>query len=89
MEKFWLDEQRMLLIHSAVMGSLRTELVASLGIERARGFLMRFGYNSGMKDAELAHKVRPEITKIRSVPCRPSASWYKRYGTRRTCRTRI
>lgn len=61
--KIWLDEQRMLLIHSAVMGSLRTELVASLGIERARGFLMRFGYNSGMRDAELAHKIRPEITK--------------------------
>ena len=61
--KIWLGEQRMLLIHSAVMGSLRTELVASLGIERARGFLMRFGYKSGMRDAELAHKVRPEITK--------------------------
>lgn len=60
--KIWLDEQRMLLIHSAVMGSLRKELVASLGVERARGFLMRFGYQSGMKDAELAHKIRPEIS---------------------------
>jgi len=60
--KIWLDEQRMLLIHSAVMGSLRKELITSLGIERARGFLMRFGYQSGMKDAELAHKVRPKIS---------------------------
>ncbi len=60
--KIWLDEQRMLLIHSAVMGSLRQELIASLGYERARGFLMRFGYQSGIKDAEFAHKIRPEIT---------------------------
>ncbi|MCP4597121.1 sigma-54-dependent Fis family transcriptional regulator [Neptuniibacter sp.] len=60
--KIWLDEQRMLLIHSAVMGSLRKELVSSLGLERARGFLMRFGYQSGMKDAEFAHKIRPDIS---------------------------
>lgn len=60
--KIWLAEQRMLLVHSAVMGSLRKELVTSLGIERARGFLMRFGYQSGMKDAEFARKIRPEIT---------------------------
>lgn len=61
--KIWLDEHRMLLIHSAVMGSLRKELVTTMGVERARGFLMRFGYESGMKDAELAHKIRPEISK--------------------------
>jgi DNA-binding NtrC family response regulator len=60
--KIWLDEQRMLLIHSAVMGSLRQELITSLGMERARGFLMRFGYQSGMKDAEFAQKIRPEIS---------------------------
>ncbi|MGH1462295.1 MAG: sigma 54-interacting transcriptional regulator [Neptuniibacter sp.] len=60
--KIWLDEQRMLLIHSAVMGSLRQELIASLGLERAKGFLMRFGYQSGMRDAEFAHKIRPEIS---------------------------
>ncbi|MFW1678116.1 sigma 54-interacting transcriptional regulator [Pontibacter sp. JAM-7] len=60
--KIWLDEQRMLLIHATVMGSLRKELITTMGIERARGFLMRFGYHSGMKDAELAHKIRPEIS---------------------------
>lgn len=60
--KIWFDEQRMLLVHSAVMGSLRKELITSLGLERARGFLMRFGYQSGMKDAEFAHKIRPEIS---------------------------
>ncbi|MBR9912778.1 MAG: AAA domain-containing protein [Gammaproteobacteria bacterium] len=60
--KIWLAEQRMLLIHASVMGSLRKELIATLGVERARGFMMRFGYQSGMKDAELARKLRPEIS---------------------------
>ena len=44
--KIWFNEQRMLLIHSAVMGSLRKELIETLGVERTRGFLMRFGYYS-------------------------------------------
>ena len=60
--KIWLDEQRMLLIHSSVMGLLRQELIQTMGVERAKGFLMRFGYHSGWRDAELARKVRPEMT---------------------------
>lgn len=60
--KIWLDEQRMLLIHSAVMGLLRKELIQTMGIERAKGFLMRFGYHTGWRDAELAKKVRPDMT---------------------------
>ncbi|MBY4676722.1 sigma-54-dependent Fis family transcriptional regulator [Marinobacterium arenosum] len=60
--KIWMNEQRMLLIHSAVMGSLRKELIDTLGKERAKGFLMRFGYQSGLKDAETACKVRPNLS---------------------------
>jgi DNA-binding NtrC family response regulator len=60
--KIWLNEQRMLLNHVSSMGLLRKELIDSLGMERARGLLMRFGYHSGWKDAALAHKLRPEIT---------------------------
>lgn len=60
--KIWLNEQRMLLIHSAVMGLLRNELIQTLGVERAKGFLMRFGYHTGWRDAELAKKVRPDMT---------------------------
>ncbi len=59
--KIWLGEQRMLLIHSAVMGLLRKELIDTLGIERAKGLLMRFGYHSGMRDAEFAQKLRPDM----------------------------
>nr|WP_067291125.1 sigma-54-dependent Fis family transcriptional regulator [Marinobacterium profundum] len=61
--KIWFNEQRMLLIHSAVMGQLRKELVETMGVERTRGFLMRFGYHSGWKDAELVAKVRPDLSK--------------------------
>lgn len=61
--KVWLNEQRMLLIHSSVMGLLRKELIETLGVERAKGFLMRFGYHSGWKDAELVDKVRPDMSK--------------------------
>ncbi|GAA0691999.1 sigma-54-dependent Fis family transcriptional regulator [Marinobacterium maritimum] len=61
--KVWLNEQRMLLIHSSVMGLLRKELVQTLGVERAKGFLMRFGYHSGWKDAELVDKIRPDMSK--------------------------
>ena len=56
--KIWLQENRMLLIHAGDMGILRDELITSMGIERARGFLMRFGYQAGKRDAEVARKVR-------------------------------
>ena len=61
--KVWFNEQRMLLIHSAALGELRKELIETLGIERTRGFLMRFGYYSGLRDAEMLHKIRPDFTK--------------------------
>jgi len=60
--KIWFDEQRMLMVHSEIMGSLRKELIATMGMERTRGFLMRFGYQSGIKDAQLVKKLRPDIT---------------------------
>lgn len=69
--KIWFNEQRMLLIHSAVMGSLRKELIETLGVERTRGFLMRFGYYSGLKDAESAHKIRPDFTKAEAFLAGP------------------
>jgi len=58
--KIWFGEQRMLLMHLSAMAAFRREVVNSLGIERAKGFFMRLGYQSGIKDAELARKLRPE-----------------------------
>ncbi|GJH14694.1 sigma-54-dependent Fis family transcriptional regulator [Caballeronia novacaledonica] len=67
--RIWLDEQRMLLVHTGAMGSMRRELIESLGIDAARGLLTRMGYNSGARDAELARRVRPEnsITEMFAV----------------------
>ena len=58
--RIWLDDQRMLLIHSRAMGVLRRELIESLGIDRARGLLTRMGYFAGARDAEMARRVRPD-----------------------------
>jgi DNA-binding NtrC family response regulator/predicted hydrocarbon binding protein len=58
--KIWLEEQRMLLLQSAAMGSFRRELIEMLGVERAKGLFLRLGYQSGLTDAELARKLRPE-----------------------------
>ncbi|MFJ3524786.1 sigma 54-interacting transcriptional regulator [Pseudomonas sp. NPDC090203] len=57
--KIWLEEQRMLLVQVSMMASCRRELIEMLGIERAKGFFLRLGYQSGLKDAELARKLRP------------------------------
>lgn len=61
--KIWLNEQRMLLIHASGMGLLRNELIETLGAARAQGFLMRFGFHAGWKDAELVAKVRPDLSR--------------------------
>ncbi len=58
--RIWLDDQRMLLIHSRAMGALRRELIESLGLDRARGLLTRMGYFAGSRDAEMARRVRPQ-----------------------------
>ena len=54
----WLDNRRMVLMHTRAMGILRRELIDTLGLERARALLTRMGYESGAMDAELANKVR-------------------------------
>ena len=56
--RIWLDDQRMLLLHSSALGVLRQELIEILGIEQARGLITRVGYNSGSQDADLARKLR-------------------------------
>ncbi|MFM2370376.1 MAG: hypothetical protein RIS85_98, partial [Pseudomonadota bacterium] len=52
----WLDEQRMVLLHTGALGALRAELIRSLGPERAAGLLMRMGYHSGVQDALIARR---------------------------------
>jgi len=62
--RIWLDDQRMLLIHVAALANLRRELVSALGTPAARALLTRMGYESGVKDAELARRVRPNDDRL-------------------------
>ena len=62
--KIWFGEQRVLLMSLASLAAFRREIVNSMGIERAKGFFLRLGYTSGVKDAELARKLRPDSDDI-------------------------
>jgi len=50
----WLHEHRMLLVHADTYALLRRELIETLGMNRARGLIMRMGYASGVSDCELS-----------------------------------
>ena len=58
--RIWLNDQRMLLLHSSAVGHLRRELIDTLGLDRARGLLTRAGYVSGARDAQLVRERWPE-----------------------------
>jgi len=58
--RIWLNDQRMVLLHSSSLGNLRRELIDSLGLERARGLLTRAGYESGARDAQLVRQRWPD-----------------------------
>ncbi|VVO30660.1 sigma-54-dependent Fis family transcriptional regulator [Pseudomonas fluorescens] len=60
----WLGEKRMILLHAEAFGSLRQELLESMGVEFTRGLLTRIGYLTGIRDAELAIKTRTSGTQL-------------------------
>ncbi|HIJ86661.1 MAG TPA: sigma-54-dependent Fis family transcriptional regulator [Desulfuromonadales bacterium] len=64
--QIWLHEHRMLLIHAEAQATMRRELIDTLGLDRARGLLMRMGYEAGSHDAEFARS-RPEGEKFKDV----------------------
>jgi two-component system response regulator HydG len=62
--RIWMNNRRMVLLYNAALGSLRRELIDSLGSERARGVFMRTGYVSGVRDAELVREQWPNSEAI-------------------------
>ncbi len=60
--RIWLDDQRMLLVHAQALGSLRREMIESLGVDVTRGLLTRMGYAAGSRDAQMARKVRSQTS---------------------------
>lgn len=57
--RIWLGEERMVLLRSSELRGLRRELIDSLGMDRAKGLLIRMGYIAGQQDADTAKKIRP------------------------------
>jgi predicted hydrocarbon binding protein len=57
--RIWLNDQRMVLMQSQVLGRLRQEIIDAFGIEAAKGIFMRVGYMQGVRDAELIQKRFP------------------------------
>ena len=43
----WLNEHRRMVLHTRALAELRRELFDSLGVDRARGLLVRMGFASG------------------------------------------
>ena len=54
--RIWLNDQRMVLMQSQVLGRLRQEIIEAFGVETAKGIFMRVGYMQGVRDAELVRK---------------------------------
>lgn len=57
--RIWLNDQRMVLMQSPVLGRLRQEIIEAFGMEAAKGIFMRVGYMQGVRDAELIQKRFP------------------------------
>ncbi|SMC50383.1 sigma-54-dependent Fis family transcriptional regulator [Rhizobium sp. RU36D] len=57
--RIWLNDQRMVLMQSQVLGRLRQEIIEAFGMEAAKGIFMRVGYMQGVRDAELIQKRFP------------------------------
>jgi two-component system, NtrC family, response regulator HydG len=60
--RIWMDDQRMLLIHAKALGSLRREMIETLGMDATRRLFSRMGYQAGTYDAEMARKVRSKTS---------------------------
>jgi DNA-binding NtrC family response regulator/predicted hydrocarbon binding protein len=58
----WFGEQRMLLLQLTSLANFRKEQILTLGLERAKGFFMRLGYNLGQRDAELVRRQLPNAS---------------------------
>ncbi|POM09705.1 sigma-54-dependent Fis family transcriptional regulator [Pseudomonas sp. WP001] len=58
--RIWLNDQRMLLLHSSSFGALRAEVIERLGLDQARGLFTRTGYASGARDARLIRERWPQ-----------------------------
>lgn len=69
--QIWFEENRMLLMHTSIMGYLRKDLYLMLGWERTKRFFIRCGYQAGMRDAEVTSRLRPNMTEEQAFMAGP------------------
>jgi len=62
--QIWLSGQRHLLINQQSFVSLRKQLVVALDLEKAKTILFEMGYAAGIKEAEIAQKLRIDSPQI-------------------------
>lgn len=55
--KIFLQDRRAIFMGADAMGTLRKDLIAALGMDRAKGFLLRYGWNCGFNDAMYVNKM--------------------------------
>ena len=60
--RIYLENERMVLLHIQALDALRSELIRTLGTHRARGLLMRIGFEGGRHDAEMARRLVPKAS---------------------------
>jgi two-component system response regulator HydG len=58
--RIWLNDQRVVLMQSSVLGRIREEIIDAFGTDTARAMFMRIGYMQGVRDAELIQKRWPQ-----------------------------
>lgn len=57
--RIWMNDKRMIMLDLAAFGEMRAELVRSLGAAAARSALLRIGFASGIRDADLLRERWP------------------------------
>jgi two-component system, NtrC family, response regulator HydG len=60
--RIYLENERMVLLHIQALDALRGQLIQTLGTHRARGLLMRVGFEGGRHDAEMARRLVPKAS---------------------------
>jgi two-component system, NtrC family, response regulator HydG len=71
--RIWLNDQRMVLMQSVVLGRIRAEIIDAFGMETARAMFMRIGYFEGVRLAELIQKRWPEEDLTHALAAGPRA----------------
>jgi DNA-binding NtrC family response regulator/predicted hydrocarbon binding protein len=56
--RIWMNDHRMLLVHAKALGSMRREMIETIGLDATRRLFSRMGYLAGTYDAQMARKVR-------------------------------